>query len=98
MPFPLCNTSLWQFPQATDCSYLNHNVYTVRAYVRQMQVDPNGPGTAFPKFARGIEDAMFPIDARRKIRNVLIEHGDDVMAISSHNTEMFYKLKNSRAN
>jgi len=63
-----------------------------------MQVDPNGPGTAFPKFARGIEDAMFPIDARRKIRNVLIEHGDDVMAISSHNTEMFYKLKNSRAN
>jgi glyoxylase-like metal-dependent hydrolase (beta-lactamase superfamily II) len=65
------------------------------AYVRQMQVDPNGPGTAFPKFARRIEDAMFPKDARRKVNAVLAEHGDEVNAICSHDTEMFYQMKNS---
>jgi glyoxylase-like metal-dependent hydrolase (beta-lactamase superfamily II) len=66
------------------------------AYVRQMQIDPNSPGTAFPRFARGIEDAMFPIDVRQKIRSVLAEHGDEVTAICSHDTEAFYRLKNSR--
>jgi glyoxylase-like metal-dependent hydrolase (beta-lactamase superfamily II) len=66
------------------------------AYVRQMQVDPNGPGTAFPKFAHGIENATFPISARRKVRNVLAEHGEEVTAICSHDTETFYRLKNSR--
>ncbi len=63
------------------------------AYVRQMQVAPKGPGTAFPAIAQGVENAMFPVTARQKIRKVLAEHGDEVIAICSHDTDVFYRMK-----
>ncbi len=77
----------------TDTGWLWH---CGDAYVRQMQVDPNGPGMAFPKFLQWIEDAMLPIDARRKIKKVLAEHGDEVRAICSHDTWMFHRMANSQ--
>jgi len=62
------------------------------AYVRQLQVNPDGPRTAFPRFALGIEDAMFPIAAREKVSAVLAEYGDEIQAFCSHDTNTFYDM------
>jgi glyoxylase-like metal-dependent hydrolase (beta-lactamase superfamily II) len=63
------------------------------AYARPMQVDPGCSGTAFPRIARGIESALFPVEARRKIKLILAEHGDEVRTICSHDAGMFFQMK-----
>jgi glyoxylase-like metal-dependent hydrolase (beta-lactamase superfamily II) len=77
----------------TDTGWLWH---CGDAYARTQQVDPNCSGTAFPKFASGIESALFPVEARRKIKMILAEHGDDVRAICSHDSEMFFRMTKSQ--
>ncbi len=65
------------------------------AYVRQIQVDPFKPGNAFPWLTRGLEDSMFPVTAREKIRKILAVHGDQIEAMCSHDPEFFLHSKNS---
>jgi glyoxylase-like metal-dependent hydrolase (beta-lactamase superfamily II) len=63
------------------------------AYVRQTQVNPAKMGSAFPWIARQVENSMFPVGAREKIRDILTVHGDQVEAICSHDPELFRLAK-----
>jgi len=59
------------------------------AYVRDSQIDPDQPRSAFPKWASALERAPFPSPAVTRLRNLLRDHGSQIRAFSSHDPIAF---------
>ncbi len=54
------------------------------AYVRDMQIDPIQPRSAFPRFGAWFERYVFPPQGRLLLHHLLCEHGDQVQVICAH--------------
>jgi len=63
------------------------------AYVRDSQIDPDQPGSAFPKWATLLEKALFPSSTIECIREVVRDYGSQIQAFPSHDPIAFVKLK-----
>jgi glyoxylase-like metal-dependent hydrolase (beta-lactamase superfamily II) len=59
------------------------------AYVRESQVGPNGGKRAFPGWAWGLEDWLFPPQSLAKLQELSRDHGDAVTLICSHDPTGF---------
>lgn len=62
------------------------------AFVRDSQVDPEIPHSPFPKWFAPIERAMFPTEARERLRDLLRRHPKEVRAFCSHDPNAFREL------
>jgi glyoxylase-like metal-dependent hydrolase (beta-lactamase superfamily II) len=67
------------------------------AFIRQMQVDPVHPRSAFPGWARPLERYMFPDAPLERVRALLREHGGEVRAFCSHDRVEFARLARGQA-
>lgn len=63
------------------------------AFVRDGQVDPLSPRSAFPIWLRPAERAVFPVGARERLRGLLRSHSDEVSAFCSHDPIAYAALR-----
>ncbi|MGD8604965.1 MAG: hypothetical protein PVF49_10390, partial [Anaerolineales bacterium] len=63
------------------------------AFVRQVQIDPINPGSPFPKWAGGLEHAVFPPAAHQILQSLQREHGDEVTLFASHQSFKSKRMK-----
>lgn len=54
------------------------------AYVRDMQIDPLEPRSAFPRFARGFEHLIFPEQGRHRLQQLLKYCSGQVQVTCAH--------------
>jgi glyoxylase-like metal-dependent hydrolase (beta-lactamase superfamily II) len=62
------------------------------AFVRDSEVDPHSPRSPFPKWFGSMERAVFPAEARERVRGLLRGHSNEVKAFCSHDPIAFEQL------
>jgi glyoxylase-like metal-dependent hydrolase (beta-lactamase superfamily II) len=68
------------------------------AYVRQMQVDPDGARSPFPGWARPLADWMFPLEPLAPVQALLRDHSGEVEVFCAHDREEFARYRNDQPN
>jgi len=66
------------------------------AFVRECQVDPYRPRSAFPKWAGFIERTLFPPEPLARLQALMREYADRVEMFCSHDPAAFFRLRSGR--
>ena len=61
------------------------------AYVREMQIDPDHPRSAFPRWAAFIERTLFPKKSIEVLRTLIKKHDSQIRLLASHDSIAFAK-------